>query len=403
MIELLRKYEDKLIHAGLAAPGAPVLAGLDDELIWNRGCGHEAHLRSLFDTLSINSLVLLPPEEPYATCVRHLAERALESTGIVTPEDCETRTFLHDLPVVRGFEPKELTRALEHRKGVIILDDGRPWILATGTVSPEQGFVTCSSVCFACFVKLFSDALAHQRIHPCSQLPLESLQVLNTVCAHLPQLPFSAPQFMRAPFATEEDIYLALIEAGRATVEHGLVDSYFGNISLLRRSPTPGVLFISQTGSSLDELSGYIDPCPLDGSSTAALTASSELTAHVQALAKSGASAMLHGHPKFSVIMSMVCDKPECAIRGRCHLECREQRRAGGAPIVPGEVGTGSHGLCNTLPPALQGHDNAIVHGHGVFSLGREDFNQAFSGLLEVERSCREACLERLRAMSVLC
>ena len=55
-----------------------------------------------------------------------------------------------------------------------------------------------------------------------------------------------------------------------------MVDSYFGNISY-RDGNT---IYISQTGSSLDDLAGCIDPCPVDGSTCAAITASSEYSAH---------------------------------------------------------------------------------------------------------------------------
>lgn len=404
MKELLRKYETKLVKAGLAPAGAPLLAGLDDMLLWNRRSSRTAPLARLFDNLSINSLVLLPLSEPYASCVRYCAAQALESGGVITPQDCETRTFLHDLPVVTGFDIPMLLSALERRKGAVILEQAEPripWVIATGNVSPEQGFVTCSSICFACFVKLFADALEFSRQRQGEPLRAAHAASLARAVAHLPPLAAEPPRFRQAPFASEEELFLAIIEAGRATVEYGLVDSYFGNISYLRREPPPEILFISQTGSSLDELSGHVDPCPLDGSSTAALTASSELTAHIQALTRGGASALLHGHPKFSVIMSMDCAKPDCPSRGRCHLECREERLVCGAPVVPGEVGAGPFGLCNTLPPALERSQCAIVHGHGVFCLGREDFNQAFAALLEVERSCMRACLERLAAMGI--
>ncbi len=404
MKELLRKYETKLVKAGLAPAGTPLLAGLDDVLLWNRRSSRTSPLARLFDNLSINSLVLLPLSEPYASCVAHCAAQALESGGVITPQDCETRTFLHDLPVVRGFDVSSLLAALERRKGAVILEQGEPqvpWVIATGSVSPEQGFVTCSSICFACFVKLFADALEFSRQQPGAPLPATHAGALARALAHLPPLATEPPRFRQAPFASEEELFLAIIEAGRATVEYGLVDSYFGNISYLRRQPPPETLFISQTGSSLDELAGHVDPCPLDGSSTAALTASSELTAHIQALTPGGASTLLHGHPKFSVIMSMDCVKPDCPSRGRCHLECREERLVCGVPVVPGEVGTGPFGLCNTLPQALERSPCAIVQGHGVFCLGRGDFNQAFAALLEVERSCMRACLKRLAAMGI--
>ena len=99
----------------------------------------------------------------------------------------------------------------------------------------------------------------------------------------------------------EAGIIRAMDEAGKATVAAGLVDSFFGNISFRKDS----LIYISQTGSSLDELPGRIDCVPLDGSSTCEITSSSELWAHVKIYELTGDRVILHGHPRFSVIMSM--------------------------------------------------------------------------------------------------
>ncbi len=190
---------------------------------------------------------------------------------------------------------------------------------------------------------------------------------------------------IKAPFRDRETVLRAMAEAGRLTVESRLVDSFFGNISCLWEN----TVFISQTGSSLDELTGHIDPCPMDGSSTSAVTASSELAAHRSVYELTGWKAILHGHPKFSVIMSMLCEDKECITRGSCHVRCQRERFAAGVPIVSGEVGTGPTGLCNTLPPAMAG-SGAIVYGHGLFTTGREDFTDAFASLFEIEKTCFE-------------
>jgi ribulose-5-phosphate 4-epimerase/fuculose-1-phosphate aldolase len=174
-------------------------------------------------------------------------------------------------------------------------------------------------------------------------------------------------------------------------VEARLVDSFFGNISY-RLGQT---VFISQTASSLDELGGCIDACPLDGSSCVGLTASSEYSAHADILTRTENRSILHGHPKFSVILSMLCDDPDCPGRGRCHLECPKARSVKDIPIIPGEVGTGRFGLSRTLPPAIKGRRGAIVYGHGLFTVGRVDFRDAFANLIDIERTCLEEYLAR--------
>jgi hypothetical protein len=121
-----------------------------------------------------------------------------------------------------------------------------------------------------------------------------------------------------------------------------------------------------------------------------------EFTAHRQIVVNTGMKAILHGHPKFSVILSMDCPKEDCDLRGQCHIKCREPRFVADIPIVPGEVGTGPRGLCNTLPPAIQGRRGAIVYGHGLFTVAEDDFNIAFANLLDVERTCREIYFAKL-------
>jgi ribulose-5-phosphate 4-epimerase/fuculose-1-phosphate aldolase len=59
-------------------------------------------------------------------------------------------------------------------------------------------------------------------------------------------------------------------------------------------------------------------------------------------------------------------------------------------PIVPGEVGTGPFGLCNTVPAAVAKRQNVIVYGHGLFTTGKEDFNEAFTDMLTIENKCQE-------------
>ncbi|MBG0789838.1 MAG: class II aldolase/adducin family protein [Desulfovibrionaceae bacterium] len=385
MKRLCDKYAAKLVAQRLADPGEPLVGGLDDVLEWNREDPRARELAKVFDRLSINSLVFARPAEPYAAILDFLAARHPET---IRPEDTETRTFLHDIPVCREFSGEALAAHLKKRKSVIVPGHG---IASFGTVTPEQGFVFYSSTIFACFVLFFSEYLARART---GTLDDEYREVFRTVAAGLPA-PHAAPPALTAGLFNDEDTVLAaMAEAGRAVVGFGLVDSFFGNIS----AHLGGVVHISQTGSSLDELEGCIDPCPMDGSATTGLTASSELSAHEDVYRRSDYACILHGHPKFSVIMSMDCDRTDCPNRGRCHVACTECRTVDGVPIVPGEVGTGPTGLCNTLPPAMAQTGAAIVHGHGVFTAGSTDFNQAFARLLDIENRCRERYFETVNA-----
>lgn len=387
MLELCEKYAAKLVRQGLCAEGEPLVGGLDAELAWNREDARSAELAKVFGGLSINSLVCARPTEPYATIIDFLAER---HGDLIRPEDTETRTFLHDIPVSREFSAAAVIAALKKRKAVIIPGHG---IVSYGTVSPEQAFVFYSSTVFACFVLFFSDYLALARR---GEIDANHRAVFEKVAAMLPAPKTALPELAAGPLTNEESVLAAMAEAGRAVVQYGLVDSFFGNISY-RLGDT---VYISQTGSSLDELEGCIDPCPMDGSTTHGITASSELTAHEDVYRRADAVCILHGHPKFSVIMSMDCDRPDCENRGKCHIKCTECRTVEGVPIVPGEVGTGPTGLCNTLPPAVASSGAAIVHGHGLFASGGVDFNEAFRRLLETENMSRQRYFELLDTLS---
>jgi len=374
---LLEKYGAKLVNAGLAEAGVPLLGGLDAELEWNREDPAIPVLEEVFGGLSINSLLYSAPAEPYRSIIDFLASG---DTDLIRPEDSETRTFMHDLPVIDEFDPRLMIEKLRNRKSVIVRDRG---VVTWGTVSPEQAFIFFSSVCFACFVKFFADHLVLARRGKVSP---ERERVFRNAVKRLDPYPEEPPRLMTGPFRDREDVFRAVAQAGRLTVEHRLVDSFFGNVSL----KWGDTLFISQTTSSLDELEGCIDPCPLDGSACTSITASSEFSAHRSILDLTGLDAILHGHPKFSVIMSMDCGRDDCPQRGVCHTSCPEERFIRDIPIVPGEVGTGRFGLCNTLPPAIRGNRGAIVFGHGLFTASREDFNEAFRNLLAIEGMCRE-------------
>lgn len=412
MIALLTKYAAKLAASGLCAPGDVLLAALDDELAWSiAGDPRQPLMQEIFAGLNISALLLARPAGAYQGVMAELARQALETGptdgwASITPGDCETRTFLHDLPVVDGLSAQGVIQALRQRKGCVVLHEGVAHVAAFGTVSPEQAYVTFSSMCFACFVAYFAEHLRTQRT---GQLTPEHRSSFKRIAALLPPDRADLPDLLPGPFATEDAAREAIIQAGRHTVEYGLVDSYFGNISY--RLPINGsdTILISQTGSSLDELGACIDPCRMDGSSCAGITASSEYSAHKAVYEGVSARAILHGHPRFSVILSLDCERLDCPKLGECHRACDTPRSVGDGtdasaglhiPIVPGEVGTGPFGLCNTLPPALigtkGGRRGAIVYGHGLFTLGAVDFRNAFATLMDVEHFCRAEYFRRV-------
>ncbi|MFC1546523.1 class II aldolase/adducin family protein [bacterium] len=391
MEKLIRKYSDKLVEHGLCDPGTALVAGLDADLVWNRDDERCGRLSEIFKFLNINSLIFSKPKEPFFSIINYLAK----DVSAIYPQDCETRTFLHSIPVAHEFSVEKIVSALNAYKSVVIPDYG---IVTFGTVSPEQAFVTFSSVCFSTYIKFFIDYYEHKKKNQVTKAVDQIFEISINFYKKFIEQSFSRTITEIGPLENSGQVLKAMEQAGRLIVECRLVDSFFGNISFMLKDK----IYISQTGSSLDELNGCIDACPVNGSSCTGITASSELTAHNDIFKGTDVKAILHGHPKFCVIMSMICDEKEhCKFRDVCHIKCPNKRFIKDIPIVPGEVGTGTYGLCNTLPPAVKGTRGAVVYGHGLFTVtNKPNFTEAFENMINIEYMCLEKYLEKIKEIS---
>ncbi len=385
MKTLLESYSRKLAEKGLARREDIHFAALEADILWNRA-DPDRQLEDVFSGISVATLLCAAPAEPYRTMLSSLMR---SQPHPLQARDTETRTFLHDLPVAPAVDAAALLPFLRKRKGVIAPG---PRLVTTGTVSPEQAYITFSSMIHSVFVLYCLDHLERRRE---KTLSAAEEREFDFVMDRLPPPPVPNPPLARGPFQKPDAVIQAVVEAGRRTVKAGLVDSYFGNVSCYHN----GIIYISQTGSSLEELPGCIDACPIDQSSCAGITASSELPAHRRIYAETDLTTVLHGHPRFAVILSMDCpERPHCPDAHRCHTHCKRERSVVGVPIVSGEVGTGPFGLDRTMPPAVARTGAAIVYGHGVFTAGHTDFNTCFRRLLEVELNCRREYADRVRA-----
>lgn len=389
MLKLLNKYAEKLVAHGLCSSGAPLVGGINDTIIWNREDPWAEELEKTIGGLNINSIIFARPVEPFFSILNYHCRRS--DTEFI-PEDTETRTFLHSIPVARSMAATEIVPLLQKRKGCVVEGYG---IISFGTVSPEQAFVVFSSIIFSAFVKFFVDYA--YSLHAGIPDVEAGKMMLDVLAAYEKFLPDNTEADLEpGVFLEDDEIVQAMVHAGQATVDARMVDSFFGNISYFAND----TVYISQTGSSMDELEGCIDACPLDDSASTGITASSELVAHRDIYLGGDNRAILHGHPKFSVIMSMLCFEEECENRGKCHIKCDKERFVGDIPVIPGEVGTGPRGLSNTLPPAVRGRRGAIVYGHGVFTVDKKDFRDSFSNLSDIEKLCRDAYLKIISGSS---
>lgn len=387
MLDQIEKYTTKLLSDRAALPGSIAIAAQDDCLVSAGDPKLAALAEAVLSRLNALALVAARPSLPFADL---LVRRSAADARALVPSDTETRTFLHDIPFVRLAELAEdpapqLAVLLGSRKGIIVEGVG---IFAVGALTVEQAYINYSSVFHSAFVKYLQDLLIDG-----FRLPGEEEGFGHFRDEWLLPLSAEGLAFRQGPLAGGESIMDEVARVGKYTVERGLVDSFFGNISCRDGN----IIYISQTAASLDELPGCIDPVPLDNSSTAGITASSELLAHRRMYEASGAKVILHGHPKFSVVMSMICEEGGCGITD-CWKDCPKVRLLGDVPVVAGEIGAG--GLAKRVAPVIGTTGQAVVYGHGVFALGYDDFREAFQGLVAVENYCRKEYFHRLTGKS---
>jgi len=379
-------YSEKLVRAGLAEAGAPLLGAGEELYTWNREDPLTGLLTKVGERLGRRAILYSPPAEPYHAMLLHLTETT--DGGVIHPQGFETRIFLKDLPVLKDLSVPGLLTALKDRRCVIIPGGG---VIATAKKDLETAFVIYSAACFAVFVKFFSDLLRRGQLSGPSR---QDRTVLETVMDRLDPVPpvAAGPVLSSGPWEDEAAIRAAIAAAGARTVSERLVDANFGNISYRRGED----LFITRKGSALDALTDRIIRVPLAGPADTDAIASTELPAHRLIARTAPYRAVLHGHPKFSVIMSMACGEADCPDKDGCYRFCPRERWLRDIPVVSGEAGAGPFGLCNTVPKAVRDHGAAIVYGHGVFTAGAEDFHEALQRLRQIEKTCKRLFFEMI-------
>ena len=383
MKDLIGKYTGKLLRDRSARPDRIGFAANDDRIVLGGATDLSGLAAGALSRLSCLGTLAAAPSPPFA---EYLVRRAPADADRLVPLDTETRTFLHDIPFLRkgesGADPAaRIAALLSGRKGVVVEGVG---IVAAGPVTLEQAYIHYSSVFHACYVKYLLDVLQEGFLLPGEEAAFRAFRE-----EYLRPPAAEGLSFRRGPIDDPAEILAEVRDAGRYTVERGLVDSFFGNISY-RAGDT---IYISQTAASLDELSGCIDPVPADNRSTTGITASSELLAHRRIYEATWARAILHGHPKFAVAMSMLCEEPDCPVKD-CWRDCDRVRMLGDTPVVAGEIGAG--GLAVRVPPVIGEPGKAIVYGHGVFTVGSTGFEEAFRAMVGVEDMCRADYFLRL-------
>jgi L-fuculose-phosphate aldolase len=170
-----------------------------------------------------------------------------------------------------------------------------------------------------------------------------------------------------------------LIKYGRKIVAAGLAHSHFGNVS----KRVGDQMLISTTGSMLDELEGQIVTVPVDPESPDELDviASTEVNVHRAIYKETSALAILHGHSKYAVAMSMLYESGEQIVPE----DTESIYMLHEIPVVRG--GVGSDELARNASTALRDHKGIIVQGHGTFARGAT-VDEAFVILSAIEHAC---------------
>lgn len=169
-----------------------------------------------------------------------------------------------------------------------------------------------------------------------------------------------------------------IAKIGKKLVDQRLVESQFGNISIRRDDK----MLITKSGVSLEELNensivevGIDEPSDLD------CVASSETIVHRNIYKYTSALAIIHAHPMFAVIESMLLEKETIIpinIEGKHFLHK--------IPVIKGASGT--YELAEYTAHALADHKGVVVFGHGTFTIGKT-LEEAYFVTALIEQSCK--------------
>jgi L-fuculose-phosphate aldolase len=177
---------------------------------------------------------------------------------------------------------------------------------------------------------------------------------------------------------------------GRKLVEHGLVESNFGNISIRAGDR----MLITRTGAALDEITeNSVVEVDIQDTSSLDIIASSEAVVHREIYRQTSALAILHAHSPYAVVGSLLSGQGGKIVP----VDSEGQYFLGDIPVVGG--GIGSHELAGNLAKALSRHRGAIVYSHGTFAIGRT-LGEAYIVTTQIEHSCKVKYLyERATAL----
>lgn len=166
---------------------------------------------------------------------------------------------------------------------------------------------------------------------------------------------------------------------GRKLIEHGLVESNFGNISIRAGDK----MLITRSGAALDEVTeNSVVEVDIQDTSSMDIIASSETVVHREIYRRTSALAVIHAHCRYSVVESLLTGPAGVILP----VDSEGQYFLGNIPVVGG--GIGSRELAENLANALSRSRGAVVYSHGTFAIGRT-LGDAYIVTTQLEHSCK--------------
>jgi L-fuculose-phosphate aldolase len=160
----------------------------------------------------------------------------------------------------------------------------------------------------------------------------------------------------------DETTFSAFRDIGRDLFLRGLVSSHAGNLSVR----TGTAIWITRTGAMLGRITrddaievDPVGPDPIDSH------ASSELTVHRAIYGATGAGAVVHAHPPYATLLSMLqdeltpIDSEGYYVLGRVHVV-----------DIGAVVAAGLPESARAVSEALKEHRIVLLKGHGSFARG---------------------------------
>lgn len=178
----------------------------------------------------------------------------------------------------------------------------------------------------------------------------------------------------------EDDAAGQIIKTGRAICRMKMTNGVFGNIS----ARVGDRIIVTETGSSLAELENSIVVCDLGGNPLNGRKPSCEISSHVRIYRETKSNCVIHCHPFFMIANSLLYDEPKIF----------------GFPVIKADIGDGPNGISSFILPAILEKSLTIVYGHGVFTMGNDNFCEQLKAIYDLEYTlCRNKFLGEIKRL----